>query len=232
MMEREISGEKMRCIQRIHVTGGTNGILIDALFAHRPFTPSFIGRAEDQAYILSTMPENEPKLAYLHQSGLFMRHDKEAFAQNAIKKARVGKLIGDYIRILNFSAYAKVLAGEIETIKQRVDPFTGCFISALPRTVVHLRFALAAAAMFTAGQQDHCRQFICEGAERINESLDFTFGRDAKLAKQYEFERTAWGLFYDILQALKANAQIGDKKALELVEKAKNIISGTKIKTK
>jgi hypothetical protein len=36
------------CIQRVHVTGGTNGILIDSLSQHRPFTPSFIGRAEDQ----------------------------------------------------------------------------------------------------------------------------------------------------------------------------------------
>ncbi|MCK5078242.1 MAG: hypothetical protein KAR38_17805, partial [Calditrichia bacterium] len=41
---------KSNCINRIHVTGGTNGILVDALKKHKPFTPSFIGRAEDQAY--------------------------------------------------------------------------------------------------------------------------------------------------------------------------------------
>jgi len=37
------------CLQRIHVTGGTNGILVDSLRRFQPFTPSFIGRAEDQA---------------------------------------------------------------------------------------------------------------------------------------------------------------------------------------
>ena len=42
-------------LERIHVTGGTNGILVEALRRYRPFTPSFIGRAEDQAYILSTL---------------------------------------------------------------------------------------------------------------------------------------------------------------------------------
>ena len=44
---------RARCLERIHVTGGTNGILIDALRRHRPFTPTFIGRAEDQAYLLT-----------------------------------------------------------------------------------------------------------------------------------------------------------------------------------
>ena len=40
---------KNQCIQRIHVTGGTSGILVDSLRRYRPFTPTFIGRAEDQA---------------------------------------------------------------------------------------------------------------------------------------------------------------------------------------
>ena len=46
---------RRKCIERIHVTGGTNGILIDSWRRHRPFTPTFIGRAEDQAYILSAL---------------------------------------------------------------------------------------------------------------------------------------------------------------------------------
>ncbi len=105
----DLNGIK-ECIQRIHVTGGTNGILVDSLRRHRPFTPSFFGRAEDQAYILSTFDNPSPNLAYAHQEGLIMRHDKQAFAQEAIKAAGVGKLLGDYVRIILFSAYAKVLS--------------------------------------------------------------------------------------------------------------------------
>ncbi|MGD9159585.1 MAG: hypothetical protein PVG39_14325, partial [Desulfobacteraceae bacterium] len=52
--ESSIDG-RSECIERIHVTGGTNGIFVESLKRHRPFTPSFIGRAEDQAYILSTL---------------------------------------------------------------------------------------------------------------------------------------------------------------------------------
>ncbi|MEA3347047.1 MAG: hypothetical protein U9Q21_03035, partial [Candidatus Auribacterota bacterium] len=51
---KKLDGKKT-CIQRFHITGGTNGILVDSLRRHRPFTPSFIGRAEDQAYIFSVL---------------------------------------------------------------------------------------------------------------------------------------------------------------------------------
>lgn len=43
-----------KCIQRVHVTGATNGILVEALKKFKPFKPTFIGRAENQAYTLST----------------------------------------------------------------------------------------------------------------------------------------------------------------------------------
>jgi len=73
-----------RALERVHVTGGTNGIRVDALRRHRPFTPTFVGRAEDQAYILSALDEPGPRLAYAHAAGLIMRHDKDAFAGEAI----------------------------------------------------------------------------------------------------------------------------------------------------
>ena len=102
-MTQRASDGKIECIQRIHGTGGTNGILVDSLRKHRPFTPSLIGRAEDQSYILSVLMNPGEKLAYVHKDGLIMRHDKEAFAADAIKAASFGNLIGDYIRTLYFS---------------------------------------------------------------------------------------------------------------------------------
>ena len=84
--------------------------------------------------------------------GLIMRHDKEAFAQDAIQSAHVGKLIGDYERILYFSAYARAISNDIREIKNKYDPFTGGFISHIPITLTLLRFCLKAESLFAAGQ--------------------------------------------------------------------------------
>jgi hypothetical protein len=212
------------CIQRIHVTGGTNGILVDSLRRYRPFTPSFIGRAEDQAYILSTLPHPDTKLAYVHKDGLIMRHDKEAFAQEAIEAASTAKLVGDYIRILFFSAYARVRAGDIAIIKDIIDPFTGCFVSRIPITVAYLRFAFKAASLFVEGQSDQELKFIRLGAQRITAALDFMNGENSKLADQYEKERLGWNLYYDTLSAIEHGIAVSHGFALDLRNKAQRII--------
>jgi hypothetical protein len=214
---------KTACIQRIHVTGGTNGILIDSLRRHRPFTPSFIGRAEDQAYIFSGFSKPGPRLAYLHKDGLIMRHDKEAFAQEAIQSAYVGKLVGDYVRILYFSAYARVLTGDAAKLKDIADPFTGCFISRIPQSIVYLRFCLKAAAFFDAGKNEQGLEFIKIGAGRIAKALDFIDGGNSLLAQQYERERRGWNLYYDTLAAVEKALMKGDAFALELHQRAEAI---------
>ncbi len=216
---------KRTFIQRIHVTGGTNGILVDSLRRYRPFTPSFIGRAEDQAYILSVLPNPDKKLGYVHKDGLIMRHDKEVFAQETIQPAHVAKLVGDYVRILYFSAYAKVLTDDVAKLKDTIDPFTGCFISRIPTTVVYLRFGLKAASFFAAGKEDKGLEFIKIGAKRIMNALDFIRGENSVLKKYYEKERLGWSLYYDTLSAIEDALKNGDHFALELCKEAKSIIS-------
>lgn len=213
------------CLQRIHVTGGTNGILVDSLRRYRPFTPSFIGRAEDQAYILSVLTRPGTKLAYVHKDGLIMRHDKEAFAGEAIATARVGKLIGDYIRILYFTAYAGVLSKNTGRFKEVIDPFTGCFISRIPATVVYLRFAFKALSFFLSHQQDQGLEFVREGAERITKALGFVDEGKGRLRQIYEKERFGWDLYYDILLSLERALESRDVFAKGLREKARNIIN-------
>ena len=220
----DLDGRKT-CIQRVHVTGGTNGILISSLRRHRPFTPSFIGRAEDQAYILSAYPNPGVRLAYAHKDGLIMRHDKETFAQEAIKSAHIGKLLGDYIRILLFSAYGGVLEDNIAQLKNEFDPFTGCFISRIPTTVVYLRFALKAASFIAAGQEKQAIEFITGGAKRITTALNFVQGKNSSLKHQYEKERLGWNLYYDTLAALEDALDQNDDFALDLHNKAKRIIT-------
>jgi hypothetical protein len=215
---------KQNCIQRVHVTGGTNGILIDRLFRYRPFTPSFFGRAEDQAYIMSILDRDDTDLAYVHEAGLLMRHDKEAFAQEAMKAAKIGKLVGDYTRILLFSAYSDLLNAENFRIKQWLDPFTGCFISKLPITVVYLRFALKAMSFFEAGKVDEGIEFIDNGSRRIGETINFI---EHDFESQYRTEQAGWELYYDILEACKSALKERDPFAINLKKQAEEIVQKT-----
>ncbi len=228
MMTRYNSGDidgSSRCLQRIHVTGGTNGVRIDALFRHRPFTPSFIGRAEDQAYILPALFNEPVYLGYVHKAGLIMRHDKEAFAGEAIKHAYIGKLIGDYIRILYFSEYGRCLNEDLNTLKDRIDPFTGCFVSKIPRTVVYLRFALKAASFFASERFEEGDDFVKSGTERISKAMAFTGGEPSPLKKQYQRERRQWRLYYQTLSRLARALKNNDDEAVALKSKAQSIIN-------
>jgi len=221
--KNKLNGKKT-CIQRIHVTGGTNGILIDSLRRYRPFTPSFIGRAEDQAYILSIIANPGTKLRYVHKDGLIMRHDKEVCAQEGVQSAYINKIVGDYVRILYFSAYAKALTNDVATLKDEIDPFTGCFISKIPASITYLRFGLKAASFFASGEQDHGFEFIKIGAKRITNALDFIHGENSMLKQRYEKERLSWNLYYDILSAVENALKNNDSFALELRKKAESII--------
>ncbi len=220
------------CLQRVHVTGGTNGIRIDSLRRHRPFTPSFIGRAEDQAYLLSALKDSGESLAYVHKDGLIMRHDKEAFAQEAINSAEIGRTVGDYLRILYFSAYADILAANKSDIKDTLDPFTGCFISKIPFTVAIMRFALRAAKSFSEKEMDKGLELVTNGAQRLAEALDFSRAKTGRLRKQYEEERRGWDLYYDILDVVERAIQSKDPFALQLRQKARAIIADCKVGAK
>ena len=212
------------CIERIHVTGGTNGILVESLKQHRPFTPAFIGRAEDQAYILSTFFNQRERLAYVHKDGLVMRHDKESFAGEAIKSAHISKMIGDYIRILYFSAYGKAISEDPKQVKELVDPFTGCFISYIPVTVVYLRFALKAMALINEENNDEAIDFINSGVKRLPAAIEFSTGKTNGLKDQYQKERQAWKLYYDTMSAIEDSIKTQNQFGFELKERAIGIV--------
>jgi hypothetical protein len=212
-----------KCIQRIHVTGGTNGIRIDALRKYRPFTPSFIGRAEDQAYIFSALFQQPARLAYVHKDGLIMRHDKEAFAKQAIESAYIGKLLGDFIRILFFSHYARILAGNVTELKQKVDPFTGCFISRIPATVVYLRFALKAASFWEEKDNEKGYEFVRDGFRRIERAILLI--DSGELKRVYERERNGWNLYYDILDMIEIKGKVDGLFLEEIRSQAKKTLT-------
>ena len=224
---------KTRCIQRIHVTGGTSGILVDSLRKYRPFTPTFIGRAEDQAYILSVLFDNGRKnLRYVHKDGLIMRHDKKAFAGEAVKMAATGKLIGDYIRILVFSYYVKALPWPFKKIKDTIDPFTGCFVSRIPLTVVYLRFALKAASFFNESSDEKKQQgfeFLQSGTRRLHETILELTKEPNPLIERFRKEKKGWNMYYEILDRVETETKMGDAFGLELQKKAKSLVETCKI---
>ena len=228
----DILDGRKKCIHRIHVTGGTCGILIDSLRKHRPFTPTFIGRAEDQAYILSVLFENNTKLRYLHKDGLIMRHDKEAFAAEAIKIASTGKLVGDYVRTLMFSYYANALPWSFEKIKDTIDPFTGCFVSKIPLTLVYLRFSLKAASFFDDNSENKIEQgfaFMQNGIKRLTEAIQHLTKEPNPLIKQYTREKEAWNMYYDILDRAADGIGNDDTYILELKQRAVSVVASCKI---
>ncbi len=212
------------CLQRIHVTGGTNGILVDSLRRFQLFTPGFIGRAEDQAYLLSSLSRPD-RLGYVHAAGLIMRHDKEGFAQEAIAVAEVGKQMGDYLRMLMFSAYVDALPRGVSEIKAITDPFTGCFISKLPITVTLLRYALKVATLFNDGKPQEAMAFLRTGIPQLQEGLDFTQGRPSALQQVYTRERQGWHLFYSSMAAVEQALQSGEAWALSVQTAARQIVS-------
>ncbi len=228
--ENDIDG-KNKVLQRVHVTGGTNGILIEALRKHRPFTPSIIGRAEDQAYLLSVLFAQKPALRYLHKPGLIMRHDKQVFAGEAISAAAVGKRIGDYIRILLFSFYGKALPWSMDSIKKVIDPFTGCFMSPIPVTVVYLRFLFEILAKIQSGQKKQAVEFARSGSQRLNKLMDWLLDGENPLKDVYEREKSGWNLYYDILDVAEEKLGKKDGFTLEMREKIKIIVQGCFIKT-
>jgi hypothetical protein len=191
-----------RALERVHVTGGTNGIRVDALRKHRPFTPSWVGRAEDQAYLLSVLGSEGPRLAYAHAAGLVMRHDKEAFAGQSMAAAQIGKLIGDDIRILIFSAYVSTLSADSAAqaeVHELLDPFTGCFASATPQTLVLLRVALRTLRLFGSGKTDDAREYASDAPQRVTETLE-TYGDPDVVADALATERAVWDSYYEAIE--------------------------------
>ena len=219
------------CLQRIHVTGGTNGIRVDALRRHRPFTPTFIGRAEDQAYLLSVIFKAEAPLRYLHSAGLIMRHDKEAFAGLAIEAAKVGRFIGDLARTLYFSHYVQALPWPDGQVKQMIDPFTGCFASRIPTTLVAMRMALKVGELLAGDDEDRAEALdVMEmAAQRLEPLIERLTETPQALADDLAAERAGWEMFYDALDALENGIADGDQKAFQLREAARSVIQSCQV---
>jgi hypothetical protein len=220
------------CIQRVHVTGGTNGILVEALRRYRPFAISDTGRAEDQAYLLSVLcASSDPGyLRYVHEPGLVMRHDADLFTGRTTWRERNSRIIGDYIRTLFFSLYADALPWPAGSIKDAVDPFTGCFISRIPVTVVCLRFCLKALNLLSSSENEEGMHFFHEGVRRLSPMIVNFRSMPDFFRETYEREKRGWDLYYDALDALELKIKNGDLYAIFVMSRARDIVRNLRLK--
>ncbi len=190
------------CLSRVHVTGGTNGILCSSLRRLRPFTPGFIGRAEDQAYLLSVLFKPEGALLrYVHKPGLIMRHDKDAFAGASIAAAKQGTWVADLLRLLYFSAYASFLPGGIPAVKDAFDPFSGCFISEAPMTLVFLRLVLKILSF--PGESGELLALAEQQLGPFAEGLE----NPVTIKSAWDKDRQGWDAYYDALDILEKDGK-------------------------
>ena len=178
-------------IQRVHVTGGTTGITLDSLKKWAPFTPSFINRAEDQAFGISTIQENE-YLSHCHGKDLIMRHDKHAFATKSIEMSKFGKEIGNLERILLFSYYANEHELGFDKLKHRLWPFTSSFLSKYPELLTGLIFLID--GCFNGGD------YVSSGSKRLMDTHLFC---KTKLNAQLQNEKFFWKELVERLENFK-----------------------------
>ncbi|MEN8237621.1 MAG: hypothetical protein ABFR53_00325 [Actinomycetota bacterium] len=204
--------------QRVHVTGGTTGITVDALRIYRPFTPSFISRAEDQAYILSVLGGPEPWLRTVHIPCLFMRHDKASVAAGAASGAAIDTAIGDYERTILFTGYARALE-PVDT--SWLSPFTGSYISRAPVAVTLIRLMIDVIDRSQHGDEAAASELLVRGVARIARAYGLALAPGNDLDRRIEQERLGWDRFYTAVEAIEHRPDLRDL--------ARSIIKSTRL---
>jgi hypothetical protein len=205
--------------QRVHVTGGTTGITIEALTRFRPFTPSFIARAEDQAYLFSVLGGPQPRLRTAHIPGLIMRHDKASVAAESVSDAQMDTTIGDYERTLLFTGYARAIRA---TDVGWLGPFTGSYISAAPLALTLIRLMLDVIDRSNRGEEAAAAYLLVSGVQRIARAYDLALAPGNDLRTILEDERLGWDRYYDAVEALSGRD--------DLVGGAQAIIAATRVR--
>ncbi|ODS32827.1 MAG: hypothetical protein SCARUB_02033 [Candidatus Scalindua rubra] len=99
--------------------------------------------------------------------------------------------------------------------------------------LVYLRLALKADDLFaTKGEENECKGFelIEIGSKRLRNCIQEVSKDDGDgLKERYERERTAWNLYYDILDRVENALREGDQFAIELQERAKKLVNNFRV---
>ena len=229
----EMHGNNRRTTQRFHILGGMNGIMVKSLFKYRPFTPTFINRAEDQAYLMSVLYKGRGAwLRCVNIDGFIMRHDKDVIAGKASNDSEAGREVSDLLRIIQFTQYAKALPFNVKSIKELLDPFTGCFITPIPWTLMLLKFSLQISESFGSGNKKGFEKALLYqsiGVKRLSAVMHDSRFKEGRIRSTYLLEKKAWDRYYDMLGQIEKRISSGDRLSMTLKEKAVKIISHCRV---
>ena len=84
---------------------------------------------------------------------------------------------------------------------------------------------------FQNSRNEEGMQLIQIGSRRLQHALEFAFGDDKRLHKQVQRERIGWNHYYEILEAVYQDLLKNDPFALEMHQKAQNLIRQFSINT-
>ncbi len=119
-----------------------------------------------------------------------------------------------------------------DQIKTTIDPFTGCFASFIPTTLVALRLALRVGELLAGGDaeaQAEALELMEMAAERLDPLIKRFHETPQFLAEELTGQRNGWDLFYDVLDALEKALAEGDQRALALRDAARRVVQSCRI---
>ncbi len=108
-----------------------------------------------------------------------------------------------------------------------MDPFTGCFASRIPFTIVYLRLSFHLLEIFAHDDEPQNMeglQLLKQGVERLEGIIRELNRKPNPLIEKYRREKEGWDLFYDLLDHLEEALAKGDAFALNLRDRALKVV--------
>ena len=144
----------------------------------------------------------------------------------------MGRFVGDLVRTLYFSHYVKTLPWSDDQVKQTIDPFTGCFASHIPTTLVALRLTLRVGQLLADGDEEaraEALDLMEMAADRLDPLIRRLTEAPQALADELAEQRAGWNLFYDLLDALENALAEGDQQAETLRDATLRVVQACRI---
>ena len=144
----------------------------------------------------------------------------------------MGRFVGDLVRTLYFSHYVQALPWSVDEIKQTIDPFTGCFASHIPTTLVALRLTLRVGELLANGAgaaRAEALELMEMAADRLDPLIEQLSETPQALAEELAEQRAGWNVFYDLLDAVERALAEGDPEALALRDAALRVVQSCRI---
>ncbi|MGC9311269.1 MAG: hypothetical protein ACP5IA_01155 [Sediminispirochaetaceae bacterium] len=168
------------------VKGGGYGITNQGLRNAAPFTFSWVGRAEDQQFYFSGLPEG---IRGIFHPDLRIAHYK-ASVRGAEEKTAATRFIGDMYRLIIFQRLA-----ELMDVKSDIDPMPGVFAGELAQAQAAFATLLKSVEFASRGEEETGRYVVEEGVQELVD-LEHRIDR-GEVERELHRERQMWRDFIE-----------------------------------